>query len=140
VQLATRNKHPNCPEEDWVFIDKNGKLTFNTKYAKKNKLQIGKCWVGAVRFENDFKISLGKTERIEEGQYLNKSDEFLKISCESLEPQKRYHGFHARIFEKKKIQKDPAKYIERPNQKPINVMFFWLDSVSREKWLNGLPN
>ena len=133
VELARKNKHPDCPIEDWVFIDKDGKLTYNTEYAEKNKLKINKCWVAAVRFKDDFKISIDKSELIEDGQYLNKSHEFFKISCvSSIKPRKWYHGFHARIFESKKVRKDPTK-------SPINVIFFGLDSVSREKWLNSLP-
>lgn len=142
VKLAKKNKHPNCHSEDWVKLHSDGKLTFNLEYTRKNNLKIDKCWATAIRWgKNDFKFREEKANRIWDGDFLNKEDEFFKISCVCLSPRKWYHGFHARIFQKKELIKDPVNYVERTasRAKPINVMFLGLDSVSREKWLNGLP-
>ena len=147
VQLANGKKHPTCPIEDWVIIDKDGKVHYNIEYANKNKIKITRCYIRALKWENDFKFHLEKPKLIKNGDYLNKKDEFFKISCTSKKPHKWYHGLHARIFQKKENERwidnqilneiKNAFMIERPT--PINVIFFGLDSVSREKWLNSLP-
>ena len=137
IKYTEDYKHPKCLDEDWVIIKEDGSLSYNEKYLRFNKISINQCEYRGIKWgSSDFNAVIKQAVTIKPGEKLNINEEFFQITCTPKRRlQKIYKSLFARIFSKR-INKE-KKLISK--EEPINVFFLGLDSVSREKWLTGLP-
>ena len=131
------HKHPKCLDEDWVLISDDGTLNLNEKYLSLNKISIKQCEYRGIKWgSSDFNAVIKQAVNIKPGEKLNLNEEFFQITCTPRRRSQRiYKSLFARIFSKR-INKQIRL---QSKEDPINVFFLGLDSVSREKWLTGLP-
>jgi hypothetical protein len=130
INLTNKETHVNCDDKDWILINDDGTLIYNTEYLKKNNIQIKTCEYAAIKwYKNDFEYEIKEAVQFVNNDKININEEFFQISCKSFN--KYYKSAFARIFKAKKINK--------PLRQPINVFLFGLDSVARETWLTYLP-
>ena len=132
LKLVKEKQHPECKEKDWVIVHSDGKLIYNTDYLTENKIWRINCSYNVIKLNTDYDFKLEKAIPFTNNQSLDPNEEFFKINCDCIAANTTYQGFHARILQ-------PKIKATKPSRKPINVFLLGLDSVSREKWLNGLP-
>jgi hypothetical protein len=136
IQVESK-PHAPCNNEDWILINEEGVVTFNYKYLDRNNIKIEKCSYQAVEwYKDDFNYQLLPERSINNGSILDKSKDFFHFKCwQSGGGSHKYHSAHARIFKSKAKHDNERRDLP---EKPLNIMMFGLDSVSRETWLNTL--
>lgn len=122
--------HPSCSKKDWVIIDSNGILTYNSKFLAKEGITIKSCSYQAIKWsEDDFSFDQSEPIAVSNNSQLNVNENFFRIECKSTN-RLNYKGVFARIFK--------PKVANSPRKQPINVLMLGFDSVSREDWLTYL--
>jgi hypothetical protein len=133
-------KHEQCKEDDWIFVNDRSQILFNYKFLDKMEITIKKCTYSSISWNNDdfhYKIN-NENIRFENGSYLNERIDFFLVSCVGSKTNAffslKYRSAFARINHLSPT--DPG----RSNQdEPINIMLFGLDSMSKTLWLKHLP-
>uniref|UniRef100_A0A1I8GVD2 Sulfatase domain-containing protein n=3 Tax=Macrostomum lignano TaxID=282301 RepID=A0A1I8GVD2_9PLAT len=123
----------NCTaaEPNWVTSEGG---TFRITDATRSAYPDVKCAMVPVLRDDDFSVYYGEAvDDISTNRQL--INDFFVANCASEQRSKQYQLLHAGIAPK--LSKE-APYIKQ-NQKPLSIILFGLDSVSREAWKRYLP-